>query len=173
MLLISYNLVSLCSFSTFPETDKAQWKIKQGQILTIHIQFVGFLSVPSRTSYFARVSTSIRRLRLKDLQEVASVNILSLPVGQDGLSISIPGDSGGWDPTPFTLQCYHGVQQGCDVCGCVPPFDGGRDWRKGKMMCMGKFKLRWELNSKSFNSLWTLRLKSLDSLPAVFMTLHW
>lgn len=66
---------------------------------------------------------------MKDLQEVASLDILGLPAGQDGLSVSVPGDGGRWDPTPFTLQRYHGVQQGCDICGCVPTFDGGRDCR--------------------------------------------
>lgn len=82
---------------------------------------------------------------MKDLQEVASFDILGLPAGQDGLSVSVPGDGGRWDPTPFTLQSDHCVQQGCDICGGVPTFDGGRDYRQGKMMSMsarGKFKPR-------------------------------
>lgn len=61
---------------------------------------------------------------------MASLNVLSLRVGQDGLSVSVPGDSGRWDATPLTLQRYHCVQQGCDVRGCVPAFDGRRDWTK-------------------------------------------
>lgn len=82
---------------------------------------------------------------MKDLQEVASLDILGLSAGQDVLSVSVPGDGGRRDPTPFTLQCYHCVQQGCDICGGVPTFDGGRDWRQEKIMSMsarGKFSLR-------------------------------
>lgn len=106
----------------------------QSQILTIHVQLIGLLAAPRHTGYFARVSASVRCLHLKDLQEAASLDVLSLQVGQDGLSHSVPGDGGRWDPTPFTLQRYHCVQQGCDICGRVPTFDGGRDWRKGKIM---------------------------------------
>lgn len=102
----------------------------QSQILTIHVQLKGLLGAPRHARCFARVSASIRRLHLKDLQEVALLNVLSLRVGQDGLSISVPGDGGRWDATPFTLQCYHCVQQGCDVRGRVPAFDGGGDWTK-------------------------------------------
>lgn len=80
------------------------------QILTIHVQLKGLLGAPRHTGYLARVSASIRRLYLKDLQEVASLNVLSLRVGQDGLSVSVPGDGGRWDATSFTLQRYHCVQ---------------------------------------------------------------
>lgn len=65
---------------------------------------------------------------------MASLDVLSLRVGQDGLSVSVPGDGGRWDATSFTLQRYHCVQQCCDVRGCVPAFDGGRNWIKDKIM---------------------------------------
>lgn len=81
---------------------------------------------------------------MKDPQKLASLDILGLPAGQDGLSVSEPGDGGRRDPTPFTLQRYHCVQQGCDICGGVPTFDGGRDWRQAGLMstsARAKFKL--------------------------------
>lgn len=71
---------------------------------------------------------------MKDLQEVSSLHVLALPAGQDGQSVSVPGEGGRWDPSAFTLQRYQCVQQGCDIRGGIPTFDGGRDWRQGKMM---------------------------------------
>lgn len=62
---------------------------------------------------------------------MASLDVLSLSVGQDGLSVSVPGDGGKRHSTAFTLQLYHCVQQGCDFCGDVTTFDGGGHWRNG------------------------------------------
>lgn len=98
--------------------------MKKVQVLTVDVQFVALLSTPSHTGHLAGVLASIRRLRSRDLQVVASLDVLSLSVGQDGLSVSVPGDGGKWHSTCLTLQCYHCVQQGCDLCGYVATFDG-------------------------------------------------
>lgn len=86
------------------------------QVLTVDDQLVALLSSPSHTGHLAGVLASIWCLSPRDLQVMASLHVLSLSVGQDGLSFSVPGDCGKWHSTCLALQCYHCVQQRCDLC---------------------------------------------------------
>ncbi len=108
--------------------------MKKVQVLTVDVQFIALLSAPSHTGHLAGVLAGIWRLRPRDLQVVASLDVLSLSVGQDGLSVSVPGDGRKWHSTCLTLQCYHRVQKGCDLCGYVTTFDGRWHWRNGTKM---------------------------------------
>lgn len=63
-----------------------------------------------------------------DLQVMASLHVLSLSAGQDGFSVSVPGDGGGRDAASLTFQCYYCVLQGGDLCGEVPSFYRWRDY---------------------------------------------
>lgn len=140
--------------------------------LTVDIELVALLSRPSHTGHLAGVQASIGRLRLRDSQVMSSLHILSLAVGQDGVAFSVPGDGGERHTTRLTLQCHQCVQQGCDLGGLVPTFDGRRNWRKRKQSsCCSCVVMSRILPVR--HSPYTLRLKSLDCLPAVFTTLHW
>lgn len=86
-------------------------------VLTVDIKLIALFSSPGHTGHLAGVLASIGCLRPRDLQVMSSLYILSLSVGQDGLAFPVPGDGGERHPAGLTLQCYHCVQQSCDL-GC-------------------------------------------------------
>lgn len=82
------------------------------KVLTIDVQLIALLSTSGHTRHLAGVLASVCRLHSRDLEVVAPLDVLSLSIGQDGLSVLVPGDGGKRHSTPLTLQGYHCVQQG-------------------------------------------------------------